>query len=93
MQHYALARDLEIAVIDGSRGLGNGLCLPAGPLRVNHRQGYKKLILSFNGRSSLSSLILSNEHSPGQLQNLVSKSHFLECLSDSSSSAWGGGNG
>jgi tetraacyldisaccharide 4'-kinase len=33
MQHYRLARDLEIAVIDGERGLGNGRCLPAGPLR------------------------------------------------------------
>lgn len=33
LQHYALARDIEIAVIDGQRGLGNGLCLPAGPLR------------------------------------------------------------
>lgn len=33
LQHYALVRDLEIAVIDGARGLGNGLCLPAGPLR------------------------------------------------------------
>lgn len=33
MQHYRLARDIEICVIDGRRGLGNGLCLPAGPLR------------------------------------------------------------
>ncbi|HUO82912.1 MAG TPA: tetraacyldisaccharide 4'-kinase [Gammaproteobacteria bacterium] len=33
LQHLALARSLEIAVIDGARGLGNGLCLPAGPLR------------------------------------------------------------
>ena len=33
LQHYALARDAEIAVIDRSRGLGNGLMLPAGPLR------------------------------------------------------------
>jgi len=33
LQHYALHRDLEIAVIDGSRGLGNGRMLPAGPLR------------------------------------------------------------
>ena len=33
MQHYALGRDLEIAVIDGRRRLGNGLLLPAGPLR------------------------------------------------------------
>jgi len=33
LQHYALARDLEIAVIDGERRLGNGFLLPAGPLR------------------------------------------------------------
>lgn len=33
LQHYALPRDLEIAVIDGERGLGNELLLPAGPLR------------------------------------------------------------
>ncbi len=33
LQHYALGRDVEIAVIDGQRGLGNGRCLPAGPLR------------------------------------------------------------
>lgn len=33
LQHYRLARDLEIVLLDGSRGLGNGLCLPAGPLR------------------------------------------------------------
>lgn len=33
LQHYRLARDVEIAVIDGMRGLGNGHFLPAGPLR------------------------------------------------------------
>ena len=33
LQHYRLARAFEIAVVDGARGLGNGLCLPAGPLR------------------------------------------------------------
>ncbi|HLB56730.1 MAG TPA: tetraacyldisaccharide 4'-kinase [Coxiellaceae bacterium] len=33
LQHYALQRDIEIAVIDGTRGFGNGFCLPAGPLR------------------------------------------------------------
>jgi tetraacyldisaccharide 4'-kinase len=33
MQHYQMHRDIEIAVIDGQRRFGNGLCLPAGPLR------------------------------------------------------------
>ena len=33
MQHYRLARDIEIAVIDGVRRHGNGRLLPAGPLR------------------------------------------------------------
>lgn len=33
LQHLSLARDIEIAVIDGARRHGNGRCLPAGPLR------------------------------------------------------------
>lgn len=33
LQHYALNRTIEIAVIDGERRFGNGYCLPAGPLR------------------------------------------------------------
>ena len=33
LQHLQLARDLEIAVVDAARGLGNGRLLPEGPLR------------------------------------------------------------
>lgn len=33
LQHYALARDLEIVVVDGERRFGNERLLPAGPLR------------------------------------------------------------
>ncbi|MGN1281246.1 MAG: tetraacyldisaccharide 4'-kinase, partial [Succinivibrio sp.] len=33
LQHYSLCRDIEIVVLDGRRMLGNGLLLPAGPLR------------------------------------------------------------
>jgi tetraacyldisaccharide 4'-kinase len=33
LQHYALARDLEIVLVDAQRQFGNQYCLPAGPLR------------------------------------------------------------
>ena len=33
LQHYRLARQVEIVLLDGSRGLGNGWLLPVGPLR------------------------------------------------------------
>jgi tetraacyldisaccharide 4'-kinase len=33
LQHYRMARDIEILVVDGQRGFGNGHCLPVGPLR------------------------------------------------------------
>jgi len=33
LQHYRLDRDVEIAVVDAARGLGNRYMLPAGPLR------------------------------------------------------------
>lgn len=33
LQHYKLKRHVELLVVDGQRMLGNGYCLPAGPLR------------------------------------------------------------
>ncbi|UDG81468.1 Tetraacyldisaccharide 4'-kinase [Candidatus Profftia lariciata] len=33
LQHYALARDMELVLIDGMRRFGNGWWLPAGPMR------------------------------------------------------------
>lgn len=34
MQNPSLEKDLRLAVVDGGRGLGNGLVIPAGPLRA-----------------------------------------------------------
>ncbi len=49
LQHYALARDVEIAVIDGERGFGNGMLLPAGPLREPLRRLARVDALVVNG--------------------------------------------
>ncbi len=54
LQHYALARDVEIAVLDGCRGIGNGLCLPAGPLREpRSRLSEVDLVIANGSRTGL----------------------------------------
>lgn len=50
MQHYGLNRDLEIALLDGERRLGNGFCLPAGPLRERPARLKKVDLTLINGR-------------------------------------------
>lgn len=49
LQHYALERDIEIAVIDGVRRYGNGKCLPAGPLREPATRNKEVDIIVTNG--------------------------------------------
>ena len=41
-QNFALAKDLSLVVIDGTAGVGNGMVLPAGPLREPVAQGLKR---------------------------------------------------
>jgi tetraacyldisaccharide 4'-kinase len=62
LQHYALMRDIEIAVLDGVRGIGNGYCLPAGPLReAAHRLKQVDYVIVNGGQSEVRDF-LDNEY-------------------------------
>lgn len=53
LQHYRLARDVELCVVDGARGFGNGLLQPAGPLRepVSRLRSVDAVVLNGAGRA------------------------------------------
>lgn len=55
LQHLALDRDIELVVVDGARGFGNGRCLPAGPLREspNRLQRVDAVIVNGDSQPSL----------------------------------------
>ncbi|MYA67969.1 MAG: tetraacyldisaccharide 4'-kinase [Gammaproteobacteria bacterium] len=52
LQHYRLHRDIEIAVIDGARMFGNGLLLPAGPLREPQQRLHEVDFVVVNGEAA-----------------------------------------
>jgi tetraacyldisaccharide 4'-kinase len=49
LQHYALDRSVEVLVVDGRRGLGNGRLLPAGPLREPRTRAARCDLVVING--------------------------------------------
>lgn len=59
LQHYALGRDIELGVVDGQRGFGNGWRLPAGPLRESVRRLRKVDWVLLNGQLDAQQLLPS----------------------------------
>jgi len=70
MQHYKLPRDIQIAVIDGERKLGNGLCLPAGPLREKKERLEKCDLIIVNGEKHEQKKWIEMKMSASKLINL-----------------------
>ena len=76
LQHYRLQRDVEIAVVDGARRLGNGHCLPAGPLREPRTRLQQVDYIVVNGGGDEGIEMLLEPQSPrsvsdGQLTKLL----------------------
>lgn len=70
LQHYALARDIEIAVLDGNRRLGNSFLLPAGPLReLPNRLASVDFVMVNNSQPQAKEYKMTIE--PGNAYNLL----------------------
>lgn len=77
LQHYRLARDVEVAVIDGIRGLGNGGLLPAGPLREPISRLLSVDCIVVNMTAATSSLAANSLRSEEWMTQLRSHSNLI----------------
>jgi tetraacyldisaccharide 4'-kinase len=76
LQHYALRRDLEIAVVDGDRRFGNGRCLPAGPLREPASRLRSVDMVVANSRAGRHEFLM--EYEPQPLRALADESRRMD---------------
>jgi len=69
LQHYAMARDIELVVIDGQRRFGNGWLMPVGPLREPiSRLKSADILICNGGLAALNEVQMQLE--PGLLVNI-----------------------
>ncbi len=71
LQHYAMGRAIEIAVIDGLRGVGNGQCIPAGPLREGVYRLKQVDFVVVNGILSSTSTVMKQSLKTGYQMDLM----------------------
>jgi len=82
LQHYALQRDFEIALVNSNGQFGNQLLLPAGPLRekLSRLQSVDAIVDSGNGAAFG---IAFNEAPPAPVFNMTLQGEYFESLDDS----------
>lgn len=71
LQHYKMARAKEIIVVDGNRKFGNGLLLPAGPLREGKWRLNTVDAVVVNGAAQVISEQLNMALAPVELVNIA----------------------
>lgn len=77
LQHYRLARDIEIEVVDGARGYGNGLLLPAGPLREPVARGTRCDFRVINAGSQHAERLLAADEQAWPMQLRITQAVSL----------------
>ncbi|CAE6907521.1 4'-bis-phosphate (lipid IVA) [Vibrio sp. B1FLJ16] len=74
LQHYALARDIELVIVDGNRRFGNESLIPLGPLREGvERLGEVDFVITNGGQAHSGEIAMSL--APSKAINLKTAQH------------------
>lgn len=87
LQHYALGRDVEIALVDGKRRFGNNRALPAGPCREPESRLCTVDCVLTKGENLPGETALNFQHSQVYAVQSPSTTRTLESFADANDTA------
>lgn len=77
LQHYSLARDIEVVIVDGVRGFGNKQLLPAGPLRESVKRLQQADIVVVNQGTQSSEHACQSRQLHTYIDSVTAESHVI----------------
>mgnify|MGYP006138111705 FL=1 len=85
MQHYKMPRTIECCIVDSQRRFGNGLLMPAGPLRETTKRLNSVDIVIENGGDAnnsyqLQTSALCSVNSGGETKNKITQAHAVSAI-------------